>query len=599
MTTIHQRLSALRKAMLTHHIDAYLITGGDPHQSEYVADHWKTREWISGFTGSAGKVIITQHKAVLWTDSRYYLQAEIELKDTEFVMQPLLLNGKAQYANWLLEQLPSGASLGLDAYLWTSSQLQQLKQTLLPKGIELKTDIDLITDCWSSRPPLPEQTIFEHAEKYAGASRRQKIQEIRQLLLTREADAYLISTLDDIAWLLNLRGNDIDFNPVFMAYLWLSIDNCILFIQPDKVPAPLKTQLAADNIDLLPYQNIESWLQQLPVNHPNTYVEATLNYALRKRLNPERTQTGAALVQAKKALKNATEVTHLREVMRKDGVALVKFYRWLETQLPSGQLTEYACVEQLAYFRSQQAHYFGESFAAIVGYQANGAIVHYRPSTTQSALLQPAGLLLIDSGGQYLDGTTDITRTISLGAPAPDEQAAFTKVLKGHIALASIHFPKGTTGGQLDVLARMYLWKSGLNYGHGTGHGVGFFLNVHEGPQRISPLADTSGRIPIQPGMLTSNEPGYYQNGHFGIRTENLMLCVESEHSQAETPFYTFETLTLFPIDQRLIDFSLLETAEIDWLNHYHQQVYQGLSDQLNEAERHWLAQKCQVIEKN
>jgi len=596
--SIKERLSTLRKAMQSRSIDAYIIPSSDPHQSEYVADHWKAREWISGFTGSAGLAIITPDQAGIWTDSRYYIQAEAELKDTGFKVHPLHENGLMQYPHWLQAHLPENSTLGLDGHLWTTAQLRHIKRALLPKGITLETEVDLITTAWTDRPDLPQDPVFELQLSYAGESRVAKIRKIRSALKAEAAHYYLINKLDDIAWLLNLRGSDIAFNPVFLAYLWLSPDDCLLFIDTQKIPADLRTSLRQEGIHLKPYGTIEHHLRQLPSDHQTVYIESSLNTALRKRINPEHCREGKGLIQAEKAIKNATEIDHLRGAMIKDGLALLRFYRWLEELIPSGYITEYDCVEQLKHFRSQQERYFGESFSAIVGYRANGAIVHYRPDKKRSANIQPEGLLLIDSGGQYLDGTTDITRTISLGAPTPAEKAAFTKVLKGHIALASIHFPKGTTGGQLDVLARMYLWKSGQNYGHGTGHGVGFFLNVHEGPQSISPLAATPrGRTPIWPGMITSNEPGYYEAGSFGIRTENLILCVESEHSSPTSPFFTFETLSLFPIDQSLIDLSSLENEEINWLNNYHQQVYQKLNPHLNEAESQWLAQKCQVIE--
>ena len=595
---INKRLAVLRKNMMAQGIDAYIIPSSDPHQSEYVADHWKAREWISGFTGSAGIAIITQSQAGIWTDSRYYLQAEEELKGTEFNMHPLHQNGRMQYPIWLATNLPENSSLGLDGYLWTTSQVNRLKQALLPKGIQLKTDVDLVSPSWADRPALPQTPIFALLLEYAGESRVAKIGKVRAALEKKGANAYLVHKLDDIAWLLNLRGRDIDFNPVFLAYLWLASDNCILFIDPQKIPEALQVQLKQEGIHLQPYNNIEAHLRALPSNHLNIYIESSLNTALRKRLNPEYYIEGKAIIQSEKAIKNTTEIDHLRNAMIKDGIALLRFYRWLEKLIPSGCITEHDCVVQLKHFRSQQEKYFGESFSAIVGYRANGAIVHYRPNKQHSDSIQNEGLLLIDSGGQYLDGTTDITRTISLGKPTEDEKLAFTRVLKGHIALAGIHFPEGTTGGQLDILARMYLWKQGQNYGHGTGHGVGFFLNVHEGPHSISPLAGTPrGRTPIRPGMITSNEPGYYITGQFGIRTENLILCVDSEHSNPETPFYSFETLTLFPIDQSLIEWPLMEAEEIRWLNNYHQEVYQKLRPHLNEEELIWLVEKCQVVE--
>lgn len=595
--SINRRLADLRKEMSAAQIDAYIIPSSDPHQSEYVADHWKAREWISGFTGSAGIVIITMETAGLWTDSRYYIQAAEELKDTEFKMHPLYQDGKTQYPIWLANNLTVGATIGLDGFLWTKAQLSIIKKATLDKDIKLRTDADLISASWKDRPALPTEKIFELNQQYAGVSRVAKLTKIRSLLKENGAHHYLVTKLDDIAWLLNLRGRDVSFNPIFIAYLWITPDNCSLFINAAKVPPALQEELATENIFIKPYGEITSFLQALPNDHGTIYTESSLNLALRKKINPARSITGSALIEAEKAVKNSTEVDLVREVMVKDGVALVHFYRWLEELIPSGYITEYDVARQLAHFRNQQDAYFGESFSAIVGYKANGAIVHYRPDETKSATIQPKGMLLIDSGGQYWDGTTDITRTITLGEPTEEEVSAFTQVLKGHINLATAHFPAGTTGGQLDALARIHLWKAGRNYGHGTGHGVGFFLNVHEGPQNISPLAGSPrGRTPFQPGMITSNEPGYYKQGEFGIRTENLILCVESEYSTEDQPFLKFETLTLFPIDFQLVDVEALSQQEIDWLNAYHRRIYESLSPHLAEVEQEWLAEKCQMV---
>lgn len=594
---IYQRLALLRKAMDNAQIDAYLIPTSDPHQSEYVADYWKAREWISGFTGSAGIVVVTQTEALVWTDSRYYIQAEEELKGTPFTMHPLIKNGKTQYPHWLAANLKENDTIGIDGFLWTQAQVNLIKQALQETDISLKTDVDLVADVWEARPVLPKEQVFELNQQYAGVSRVAKLTKIRSLLQQRGAQHYLVTKLDDIAWILNLRGRDVSFNPVFIAYLWISGDHCILFINESKVPAALRQELSSEKIEIKPYRDISSFLNNLPSEHGIIYTETSLNLALRKKINPERSFIGPDLIEAEKAIKNSTEVDLVREVMVKDGVALVKFYRWLEELIPSGYITEYDAARQLAHFRSQQDLYFGESFSAIVGYRSNGAIVHYRPDQTKSSVIGQEGMLLIDSGGQYLDGTTDITRTIRLGEPTAEEKSAFTQVLKGHIALATIHFPQGTTGGQLDVLARMHLWKTGRNYGHGTGHGVGFFLNVHEGPQNISPLAATQrGRTALQPGMITSNEPGFYKTGDFGIRTENLILCVDSEFSTDDEAFYKFETLTLFPIDVKLIDLLELSPEEIGWLNGYHNEVFDRLHPYLNEAEKDWLDHKCAPI---
>lgn len=590
---IKNRVNQLRTAMRKKGFDAYLLPSNDPHQSEYVAEHWQSRAWLSGFTGSAGLVIVTAEKAGLWTDSRYFIQAEKELADSSIDLHPMRNMSQPEYLSWLSEQLPESGRLGMDGRLFTKGQLQRLTKVLRSKNIDIIYDFDLISEIWQDRPPMPKGSIFKLDLQYTGESRAAKLKRVRQLLEKEQVDHYLLTQLDDIAWLLNLRGHDVPFNPVFIAYLLIEKEQTLLFLDTSKVNSELTAQLALDQVLLKDYDAIKGYLSQLN-STSKLLVEPSLNLTLLEQIDPQIKKVGNRVVEQMKAIKNSTEVDNLRKAMVKDGVALVKFFRWLEEVLPSGIISEYDCAQQLKLFRSQQNLYYGESFAAIVGYAGNGAIIHYRPDEITSAILKPEGLLLLDSGGQYQDGTTDITRTIALGTPSQEQKDAYTQVLKGHIALDSIQFPAGINGGQLDVLARMHLWKSGKDYGHGTGHGVGFFLNVHEGPQGISSQSySPRARTAFKPGMILSNEPGYYKTDGYGIRIENLILCIETERKQDGRPFFAFETLTLFPIEQSLINVDLMDAYELEWLNQYHTKVFERLAPVLNEAERSWLATKC------
>lgn len=591
--TINERIEALRAQMRRHGVDAYLVPSSDPHQSEYVADHWKVREWLSGFTGSAGTLIVTEDHAGLWTDSRYFLQAEKELAASEVELHKQQVAHAPEHLSWLANALPAGSTVGCNGFLFSVGQIARIGRTLEQNDIDLLYDLNLIADIWEDRPPLPKDQVFRHEEKYAGKSRREKLREIREQMRAQKARQYLITTLDDIAWTLNLRGHDVEYNPVFISYLVVGEDASLLFIDEEKIPDNLQAQLQADGVALRNYFAIMDYLEALPEGVSVLVDPQTVNRRLFDVIPEEQRIQGDNIPRRLKAIKNKTEVEHLRRVMVKDGVALVKLYRWLETALPSRKVTEFEVARQLNHFRSAQGDYHGESFGAIVGYNANGAVVHYRPMPETSAALQPKGILLLDSGGQYVDGTTDITRTTALGEPTEEQRRDYTLVLKGHIALATIRFPVGTTGGQLDVLARMHLWRHGLNYGHGTGHGVGFFLNVHEPPQGFAASnVTTRGTTAIEPGMLTSNEPGFYKNGSYGIRIENLVLCVDGEETDYGH-FLKFETLTLFPIDLTLLEESMLTKEERDWLNQYHQEVFEKLSPHLNPEEVDWLERKC------
>jgi len=595
--SVSDRISRLRKKMQEQQLHAYIIPSSDPHQSEYVADHWKSREWLSGFTGSAGILVVTEDHAGLWTDSRYFIQAEQELANTPIQLHKQGVPYAPEHLGWLCQNLHAGAHVGINGALFSAQAVQRMQQRFDEHDIYLDYEQDLVHDIWKKRPPLPLQPVFEHPLEYAGLSRSAKLQQVRAAMAEYQADSYLISTLDDIAWVLNLRAmGDVDFNPVFVAYLVIGKTSSFLFIDPQKVSEDITEALLTDGVQCKDYENITPFLQGRSPSETVLLHKQSVNMLHYQAISAGQRINGRNLVSPLKARKNDVEIKHIRQAMKKDGVALVQFYRWLEQQLiENNGPTEYEVAQKLAEFRSQQVGYQGESFSAIVGYQGNGAIVHYRPHPKKSASIRPEGILLIDSGGQYINGTTDITRTTALSEPTPDQKRHYTYVLKGYIALDQQRFPAGTSGIQLDTLTRQYLWGAGLNYGHGTGHGVGFFLNVHEGPQSISPNPRSANtRLPLEPGMLTSNEPGYYLNGQYGIRIENLVLCRKDMETSHGT-FYRFDTMTLFPIDTTLIDWQLMSEQDTAWLNNYHHQVYEELAPHLDDAERTWLQEKCQA----
>jgi len=591
---MNKRISALRQKMLEYKLDAYLIPSSDPHQSEYVADYWQSRTWISGFTGSAGLAIVLKDQSVLWTDSRYFLQAETQLANNEMELKKQGVAHAPEHVTWLKETLAKGSRIGLDGKLFSVGQVRSLAKSFYEKKIDLVSEVDLIAEVWEDRPSMPATTIFEHDAKYTGLTRAEKLAQVRDEMNKTEANSYFISTLDDIAWAFNLRGSDVACNPVFYAYAVIEKEKAHLFVEQSKLSNELVQKLNADAIQIHKYEAIETFLQK----NKNTILidKNSTNNQVYNVIAKDKIEQGENICRALKAIKNKTEISHIRKAMLKDGVALTKLFRWLDEELDKREIPETEIAEKLAGFRRAQGDYYGESFEAIVGYKGNGAIVHYRAEPTTCANLKKEGILLLDSGGQYFDGTTDVTRTVALGTPTQEQKHNFTLVLKGHIALDNAKFPAGTTGPQLDTLARMYLWQEGLNYGHGTGHGVGFFLNVHEPPQGFATNPTTSrGRTAIQPGMFTSNEPGYYKAGEYGIRIENLVICKEWKEVNG-TKFYQHESLTLFPIDLNLVEKEILTPIEINWLNTYHQEVFEKLSPLLNEEEQVWMQQMCRKI---
>lgn len=590
---ISDRLSALRRLMSQGGIDAAIIPQTDPHQSEYIADHWQVRRYFSGFTGSAGTLVVTADKACLWTDSRYFIQAAQQLEGTEINLMKEGLEGTPSIESWLTDTLQTGQTVGIDGMVYSSTAAESLKKQLAKHDIRIDTDFDAAR-AWTDRPTLPQCKAFIHDIKYAGENAADKIAAILTEAKNSMAQGVFISALDEIAWTLNLRSNDVEYNPVLTAFLFLSPTENTLLVDPAKLSDDVIRYLAGQGVRTAPYQSVKGFISGLPDNI-SVLVEPGRNCAAIVDALGQRAVAGTSPAAMAKACKNDTQIACARNAMARDGVALVHSFMEIERRIADSDkpLTELDVCEILRRHRSQQPLFVDESFGTIAGYGAHGAIVHYEPTAQSNAVIKTDSLLLIDSGAQYLDGTTDITRTICTGTPTAEQRRDFTLVMKGHIALASAIFPAGTTGTQIDALARQYLWQNGLTYLHGTGHGVGSFLNVHEGPHRI-----TTGWFPapLMPGMITSNEPGLYRENTHGIRCENLVLTVPAMTTDFGR-FLKFETLTLFPFDLQLFDKTLMTQDEIDWINNYHKNVRDTLTPLLqNEDERQWLHAKTATL---
>ncbi|MBQ4345000.1 MAG: aminopeptidase P family protein [Muribaculaceae bacterium] len=589
MSTIYnERINALRAQMQKNEINAIIIPQLDPHQSEYIAEHWQARYWLSGFNGSAGTLVVTDKEALLWTDSRYFIQATDQLAPSGILLMKEGLPDTPTIAQYLNQNLAKGSTVGIDGMLFSINEASSLNETLCKQEITLTTDCNLINDIWTNRPPLPEGKIFIHEEKYAGESASSKIKKVLDSISKENADCILISALDEIAWVLNIRANDVTYNPVATAFLLLSNTGSTLFIDNTKLDIQTIEYLSANNIKTASYSEVLTHLTSLPSDIKVIVEKAKTAHAFLTVLG-ERIKFGSSPIAQLKGCKNPTQIQKTREAMLRDGVALVKSFIEIENKLQQGDtLTEIDIADILTSHRRQQPLYFDDSFDTIAGYNDHGAIVHYSATPETNYQIKPTGILLIDSGAQYLDGTTDITRTITLGEPTTQQKRDFTLVMKGHIALGSAIFPAGTRGAQLDALARQFLWKDGLTYLHGTGHGVGYFLNVHEGPQSIRLNENPT---PLCAGMITSNEPGLYREGEYGIRCENLVLTVPAFKTEFGE-FLKFETLTMFPFDLKLFDTSIMSDEEIAWINDYHTTVRERLSPMLNEEEKRWLEAK-------
>jgi len=592
---IPRRLAALRAAMQQHRVTAVLIPTADPHLSEYLPEHWQARAWLSGFDGSAGTLIVTQEHAGLWTDSRYFSQAEQQLDGSGVQLMKLRVPHAAEHLEWLQQHLHDGEVLAIAGDSLALTTQRQIERRLSESGATLRTDLDLPGEVWADRPALPQAPVVEHDPSYVSISRADKLSRLRNAMRKLGATHHLLSSLDDIAWLTNLRGRDVECNPVFLAHLLVETrGRATLFVHRAKLSDALVAALAADGIEIVDYASISSTLNELGAADTLLLDGGRIVDAIGASIPPVVHRIEAANPStAFKARKDAAELDHIREVMRCDGAALVCAFRRLEQRLAAGMsMTELDVDTLLVEERSKQPGYQGESFATIAGYEANGALPHYRATPQAHSTLQGKGLLLIDSGGQYLGGTTDITRVLALGPTSGEQRRDATLVMKGMIALSRARFPKGASGPQLDALARAPLWASGMDYGHGTGHGVGYFLNVHEGPHGIRPPVAGGAMVPLEPGMISSIEPGLYKPGRHGIRHENLAVVMEAEQTEFGE-FYAFETLTLCPFDRRALEIGLLNPEERAWLDDYHAAVRAALSPLLEDADLEWLNRHC------
>lgn len=584
-------LEALRDLMRSKHIDAVIIPGTDPHQSEYPSEHWKFRDYVSGFTGSNGTAVVTLDDAGLWTDSRYFLQAAEQLEGSGFTLRKENIPGEPTVLEWLGEVLDEDAVVGVDGRLFSLIEANRIEMFCAQNGFMFAPDFRAAEAIWTDRPARPMNPAFVHDEALAGEDVDSKISRVVDALDAADADGLLITALDEIAWLLNLRGSDVDYTPVVIAFAYVSEDERVLFIDSEKVTSEVKDHLKKYGVKIKDYDDIEKFLGKISSTATVMVDPNRVSDALGQAMICNKTYMASPVI-ALKGVKNECQIAGFRQAMLYDGAAMVRMMMWLEQNVANG-ITEMDVDRRLQQERAAYASNRGDSFHMIAGYKDHGAIVHYEATDESAYTLAPEGLLLIDTGGQYLEGTTDITRTISLGNPTAAEKHDYTLILKGHLALAHAVFPKGTMGVQLDVLARGPLWNEGMTYLHGTGHGVGHFLGCHEGPQSIRMEANPT---PLELGMVTSNEPGIYKTGEYGIRTENLLLCVPACSNEEWGEFYKFESLTLFPYDTTLMDMDMLSREEVKQINDYHAMVCERLRPLLNADEAQWLEQKCKSI---
>ena len=584
-------LEALRDLMRSKHIDAVIIPGTDPHQSEYPSEHWKFRDYVSGFTGSNGTAVVTLDDAGLWTDSRYFLQAAEQLEGSGFTLRKENIPGEPTVLEWLGEVLDEDAVVGVDGRLFSLIEANRIEMFCAQNGFMFAPDFRAAEAIWTDRPARPMNPAFVHDEALAGEDVDSKVSRVVDALDAADADGLLITALDEIVWLLNLRGSDVDYTPVVIAFAYVSEDERVLFIDSEKVTSEVKDHLKKYGVKIKDYDDIEKFLGKISSTATVMVDPNRVSDALGQAMICNKTYMASPVI-ALKGVKNECQIAGFRQAMLYDGAAMVRMMMWLEQNVANG-ITEMDVDRRLQQERAAYASNRGDSFHMIAGYKDHGAIVHYEATDESAYTLAPEGLLLIDTGGQYLEGTTDITRTISLGNPTAAEKHDYTLILKGHLALARAVFPKGTMGVQLDVLARGPLWNEGMTYLHGTGHGVGHFLGCHEGPQSIRMEANPT---PLELGMVTSNEPGIYKTGEYGIRTENLLLCVPACSNEEWGEFYKFESLTLFPYDTTLMDMDMLSREEVKQINDYHAMVCERLRPLLSADEAQWLEQKCKSI---
>lgn len=594
-TNIPERIAALREAMKQHKIDAYIIPTSDPHMSEYPADCWKYREWISGFTGSAGTIIITADKAGLWTDSRYFLQASTQLEGTGIELFKMMLPETPTIPEFLTHELKEGQTVGLNGETYSLADARSLEKALAEKEIKLNTNASLIDPIWKERPAIPEAPMFEMPIELSGKSTEDKLIDINKMLHKAGADCTILSALDEVAWTFNIRGTDVAYNPVVISYAFVSEKESVLFVNPKKIPAEIAEHLKKEGVTLADYGMLATFLSRLP-EQTRVFIDSKrTNVAIYNALPKSSILIeGTSPANHLKSIKNETEIKGFRNAVLKDGIAMTKFYFWLEKMLKAGEkVTELSAAAKLTALRSEQPQYVMDSFASISSYGPHGAVVHYSPTPETDTELKTDSLYLLDSGAQYLDGTTDITRTIALcDEPSEQMKKDFTRALKGTIGIAKCKFPAGIRGCLIDAFARKALWDAGINYLHGTCHGIGHCLNVHEGPQSIRMEENP---VILEPGMVMSDEPAMYRPGEYGIRTENMILIREDSETEFGK-FLGFETLTLCYIDTKLVIPSMLSVREHAWLNKYHQMVYDLVSPHLTEEEKAWLKEKTAEI---
>src|SRR5664280_238204 len=588
-----EKLALLRAAMKHNGINAYIIPLSDPHIGEYIPDYWKIITWLTGFAGSAATVVITDSFAGLWTDSRYFIQAENELTGSGFELVKPVGSVNSGYVDWISANLSDESRIALDGNIFPVEQATRMKENLCRKKFLFDFNCDLVSDIWKERPALPDSRAWDHLSGFSGKERSKKISEVREEMKKSGIDFHLLTSPEDIMWLLNIRGNDLPYSPLIFSFAIIGEVQILLFVGEDRFPHELASEFDRLGIIMLPYEETAGMISSLTDGDTILISPSKTSVTLYNSI-PERfiIIEDISIPSRLKAIKNKTEIENIGKVMVKDGVALTKFFYWIESDLGIVPMTERSLVMRLHEFKIRLKDFLGPSFATIVAYNGHAALPHYSPTSESDAELGEKGILLVDSGGQYPGGTTDITRTVALGAPTPGQKKDFTLVLKGLIRLATVKFPYGTKGYQIDILAREALWEAGLNYGHGTGHGVGYCLNVHEGPHSISPVWN---KTIIEPGMLISDEPAIYREEQYGIRTENLLICYEDEETEFGR-FLKFDTVSLCYIDKTLIDRSLLNQKEISWLNSYHSEVYHKLSPHLTDDEKIWLKEKTEAI---
>jgi len=593
MNSSADKLALLRSALNQNRIDIYIIPCADPHLGEYIPDHWQIIRWLTGFTGSAATVVVTNTFAGLWTDSRYFIQAEKQLSGSGFEFVKPEAFQRNDFMDFICENVKPEHKIGIDSRIFSITNFRKLVKRLDDKKVSVVMDCDLVAGLWNDRPSMPSSVAFDHPVRFSGKERLIKIAEVREQMKKQNADYHLLTANDDIMWLLNIRGNDLQYTPLLFSYALISEKQILLFIDEAKIPSKLASEFDKLGIVIMPYDETSEIASAVTEGFPVLINPATTSVALYNSISGKsKIIEDISIPTRLKSIKNKTEIKNIGNVMIKDGVALTRFFYWFDNNHGKLPMTENSLSDKLLEFRSQQEDFIGPSFETITAFNENSALPHYTTEEGRGAEIGQRGILLVDSGGQYMGGTTDITRTIPVGIPAPGHKRDFTLILKGHINLALAKFPNGTRGYQLDFVARRAMWESGMNYTHGTGHGVGYCLNVHEGPQSISPA---SNKTVIEAGMLTSNEPAIYREGEYGIRIENLILCYEDEETEFGQ-FLRFDTVSLCYVEKSLIERSLLDQKEIDWLNSYHSEVCDKLSPYLSEEETLWLKEKTEPL---